>query len=409
MDHRKKRILFAAGPTPEVAALKLEFMARNGGYWEAYLADSGLDALDYLAEFECHAVVTDLRLEDMTGVQVLNQVARQHVRAQRILLADPGDLQSLLRCVGGVHQFLTKPCVARRVELVLERMQKLDGWLPSLNVQEIAGKLPRMPSPSSSYNELAAELELPAPRREVVADLLAHDPAMTAKLLQLVNSAAYGDPVDQSDPMAAFASQGLDTIKGLLRLAHQYSHFSAVQNSGFSPIKLWAHSRRVSRLAGWIAAEEQTDPALIQPAITAGLLHDIGKVAIAANLPRKFNEAQFHARASKVSIWVAEQQQFGATHSEVGGWLMCVWGLPLPVVEAVMLHHHPARQNSKRFTPLTAVHAANAIAKATSLSQAAELVDMGYLDSVKLRHRLAHWWDICRQHEVREAAASLPT
>lgn len=409
MDHRKKRILFAAGPTPEVAALKLEFMARNGGYWEAYLADSGLDALDYLAEFECHAVVTDLRLEDMSGVQVLNQVARQHVRAPRILLADPGDLQSLLRCVGGVHQFLTKPCVARRVELVLERMQKLDGWLPSLNVQEIAGKLPRMPSPSSSYNELAAELELPAPCREVVADLLAHDPAMTAKLLQLVNSAAYGDPVDQSDPMAAFASQGLDTIKGLLGLAHQCSHFSAVQNSGFSPITLWAHSRRVSRLAGWIAAEEQTDRALIQTAITAGLLHDIGKVAIAANLPRKFNEAQFHARASKVSIWVAEQQQFGATHSEVGGWLMCVWGLPLPVVEAVMLHHHPARQNSKRFTPLTAVHAANAIAKATSLSQAAELVDMGYLDSVKLRHRLARWWDICRQHEVREAAASLPT
>ena len=184
---------------------------------------------------------------------------------------------------------------------------------------------------------------------------------------------------------------------------------SAVQNSGFSPLTLWEHSRRVSRLAGWIAAEEETDPALIQPAITAGLLHDIGKVAIAANLPRKFNEAQFHARASKVTGWVAEQQQFGATHSEVGGWLMCVWGLPLPVVEAVMLHHHPARQNSKRFTPLTAVHAANAIAKATSLSQAAELVDMGYLDSVKLRHRLAHWWDICRQHEVREAAASLPT
>ena len=399
MEHRKKNILFVGGQTPEVASLKLEFVARNGGYWDAYLADSGLDALDYLAEQECNAVVADLRLEDMTGVQVLNRVARQQIRAQRILLADPGDLQSLLRCVGGVHQFLTKPCVARRLEVVLDRLQKLDAWLPSLNVQEIAGRLPRMPSPPSSYNELAAELELPEPRRDVVAGLLAHDPAMTAKLLQLVNSAAYGDPPDQSDPMAAVAGQGMDTIKGLLQLAHQFSHFNAVQNSGFSPLLLWEHSRRVSRYAGWIAEAEAAGEETIRFSGTAGLLHDIGKVAIAANLPRKFNEAQFFARANKLRLWEAEQQQYGATHSEVGGWLMCVWGLPLPVVEAVLLHHHPLRQSTSRFTPLTAVHAANALAKAGSLSQTAELMNMDYLDSLRLRHRLAEWWEICQARE----------
>jgi len=385
--------------------LKLEFVARNGGYWEPYLAESGLDALDYLADCECQAVICDLRLEDMTGVQVLNLVARQQIRAQRILLADPGDVQSLLRCVGGVHQFLIKPCVAKRLELVLDRLQKLDAWLPSLNVQEIAGKLPKLPSPPSSYNELAAELELPEPRRDVVAELLSRDPAMTAKLLQLVNSAAYGDPLDQSDPMVAFAGQGLDTIKGLVSLAHKYSHFNAVQSSGFSSVTLWEHSRRVSRLAGWIAEEEGGDAEQVRLAGTAGLLHDIGKVALAANLPRQFNEAQFHARVNKVSVWVAEQQQFGATHSEVGGWLMCVWGLPLPVVEAVMLHHHPDRQNSRRFTPLTAVHVANAMAKSGGLSQAAELIDAAYLEALRLRHRLAHWWDICRQREEQEKLA----
>ncbi|MBI1177409.1 HDOD domain-containing protein [bacterium] len=405
MDHRKKRILFVAGVTPEIASIKLEFMGRNGGYWDVYLADSGLDALDYLAEYECHAVITDLRLEDMTGVQVLNQVARHQIRAQRVLLADPGDIQSLLRCVGGVHQFLTKPCVARRLELVIDRMQRLDTWLPSLNVQEIAGRLPKLPSPPSSYNELSAELDLPDPRREVVAELLSRDPAMTAKLLQLVNSAAYGEPIDECDPMAAFAGQGLDTIKGLVKLAHQYSHFNAVQNSGFSPLSLWEHSRRVSRLAGWIAGEEG-DEELVRVSSTSGLLHDIGKVAIAANLPRKFNEAQFHSRINKISVWEAEQQQFGATHSEVGGWLMCVWGLPIAVVEAVMLHHHPARQNVRRFTPLTAVHLANAFAQSSDLSDAAGRVDMNYLDSLRMRHRLPHWWDVCRGREEVESAGT---
>jgi len=406
MDHRKLRILFVAGTTPEISGLKLEFMGRNAGYWEAYLADSGLDALDYLADYECHAVVTDLRLEDMSGVQVLNQVARNQIRAQRVLLTDPGDLQSLLRCVGGVHQFLIKPCTAHRLEQVLDRMQKLDAWLPSLNVREIAGRLPRLPSPPSSYNELAHELELEEPRREVVAELLSRDPVMTAKLLQLVNSAAYGEPLDQPDPMAAFAGQGIDTIKGLVELAHQYSHFNAVQSSGFSPVTLWEHSRRVGQLAGWIAAEEG-DENLVGLSATAGLLHDIGKVALAANLPRKFNEAQFHARVNRVSLWVAEQQQLGATHSEVGGWLTCVWGLPLSVVEAVMLHHHPARQGSRRFNPLTAVHVANGIARAASLSEAAELLDMNYLDSLRLRHRLAHWWEVCRARDEQERSVTV--
>jgi putative nucleotidyltransferase with HDIG domain len=201
--------------------------------------------------------------------------------------------------------------------------------------------------------------------------------------------------------MAAFAGQGIDTIKGLVELAHQFSHFNAVQNSGFSPITLWEHSRRVSRLAGWIAREEVEEDAA-RLCGTAGLLHDIGKVAIAANLPRKFNEAQFYARVNKVSLWLAEQQQFGATHSEVGGWMTCVWGLPLSVVEAVMLHHHPSRQTSRRFTPLTAVHVANGIARAASLSDAADQLDMDYLDSLRLRHRLPHWWETCRARDEEE-------
>ncbi|HAV63420.1 MAG TPA: hypothetical protein DCY13_13770 [Verrucomicrobiales bacterium] len=404
MDHRKKRILFVAGTTPEMAELQAEFMSRNGGYWETYLADCGLDALDYLADAECHAVVADLRLEDMTGVQVLNQVARSQIRSQRVLLVDPGDLQSLIRCVGGVHQFLIKPCEARRLEQVLERMQKMDVWLPSLRVHELVGRLPRMPSPPTSYNELAVELKTGEPRREVVAHLLAHDPVITAKLLQLVNSAAYGETPDQSDPMAALSGQGLDTIRELVELAHQYSHFNATQGSGFSPMSLWEHSRRVSRMAGWVAEAAEAGEEAVKHSVTAGLLHDVGKVALAANLPRQFNEAQFTARAKKLKLWEAEQKQLGATHSEVGGWMMCVWGLPLPVVEAVTLHHHPARLNTRRFIPLTAVHVGNAFAKAASLEQAVEELDMTYLDSLRARHRLAEWWDFCRTRELQNGA-----
>jgi HD-like signal output (HDOD) protein/ActR/RegA family two-component response regulator len=407
MEHQKKRILFVSGVTPEVAKLKLEFSARNG-HWDAYNAESGLDALDYIAEVECQAVVADLRLEDMTGVQVLNQVAKHQIRAQRILLVDPGDLNSLLRCVGGVHQFLIKPCLSKRLELVLERMQKMDVFLPSLRVHELVGRLPKMPSPPSSYNELFDELKTGSPERGRVARLLQEDPVMTAKLLQLVNSSAYGDPVDYSDPMAAFSGQGTDTLKELIELSHKYSHFNATQSSGFSPHSLWEHSRQVSRLAGWIVEAEEgaeADADAKQLAVTSGLLHDIGKVALAANLPRQFNEAQFHARASKVPFWTAEQQTLGATHSEVGGWMMCTWGLPLPVVEAVTLHHHPSRQPGRKFSALTAVHFANAFSHADTMDQLPALVDTSYVDALRIRHRVPMWWEYC-QKKLKEENAS---
>jgi len=201
--------------------------------------------------------------------------------------------------------------------------------------------------------------------------------------------------------MAAFSGQGIDTIRELLQLSHKYSHFNATQSSGFSPLSLWEHSRTVSRLAGWIAESEGADEETQRLSVTSGLLHDIGKVAIAANLPRQFNEAQFQARADKVPFWKAEQQTLGATHSEVGGWMMCTWGLPLPVVEAVTLHHHPSRHEGRQFTALTAVHFANAFAHASTLDQISTLVDGGYVNALRIRHRVPMWWEYC-QKKLRE-------
>lgn len=405
MERFKKKILFVNGVTDELGLLYREFAGRNNEhYWEAHLADSGLDAMDYLADAEVNAVVADLRLEDMSGVQVLDQVAKQQIRAQRIVLADPGDLQSLLRCVGGVHQFLIKPCVSERLELVLDRTKKLDVWLPSLRVHELVGRLPKMPSPPGFYHELVNELQAAEPSRERIGRLLGSDPVLTAKLLQLVNSAAYGDPIDEADPTAALEGQGLDTIKGMLLLSHQFSHFNATQGSGFAPGALWKHSQLVGQLAGWIAECENADPRIVRHAGTAGLLHDIGKVALAANLPRQFNEAQFHARANNLAFWESEQDIFGATHAEIGGWMLGTWGLPLPVVEAVTLHHHPARLLTGGFSPLTAVHVANAFDHATGVEQAHKLVDQEYLHGLRLLPRITVWWEHC-QRLIKERAA----
>jgi HD-like signal output (HDOD) protein len=232
---------------------------------------------------------------------------------------------------------------------------------------------------------------------------------MTAKILQLANSAAYGPPLDESDPVLAVAELGLENTRGLVLLAHTYSNFKELEGCGFSVDSLWRHSARTGRFARWIAQAEDASGETAQQAATAGLLHDIGKLALAANLPRLFRNAHYLKTSKQTTSWEAEQEIFGATHGEVGGCLLAIWGLPVPVVEAVAHHHHPTRFLSSVFSPLTAVHVANVFEHATSLSEAKALADCSYLRELGVENRLAKWWDFCQSKQTEEvAAASMP-
>jgi HD-like signal output (HDOD) protein len=231
------------------------------------------------------------------------------------------------------------------------------------------------------------------------AELVADDPAITAKVLQLANSAACGPPLDEADPILATKEIGLANARGVVLLAHSYSNFRDLDGSGFSMEKLWKHSQRTGRFARWIAEAEGADGAVVQQSATAGLLHDIGKVALAANLANAFCRAQHLIQSKGVASWEAEQEVFGATHGEVGGCLLGIWGLPVPVVEAAALHHHPARFLSSSFSPLTAVHVANAFQYATHREQARKRVDNAYLGELGLWDRLPQWWECCAAKE----------
>ena len=105
---------------------------------------------------------------------------------------------------------------------------------------------------------------------------------------------------------------------------------------------------------------EGQEPKAVEEAFTAGMLHDIGKLVMAVNMPNEYMEATRVAHTG-VEAPQAESQVFGANHADVGGYLIGLWGLPVPVVEAVSLHHCPSRTTQPAFSPLTSLHAANVL------------------------------------------------
>src|SRR5699024_7917001 len=90
----------------------------------------------------------------------------------------------------------------------------------------------------------------------------------------------------------------------------------------------------------------------------AGLFHDIGRLTIASQLPGPYREVLGLIRTEGQPVADAEREVLGASHAEVGGYLLGLWGLPDALVEAVAWHHAPAGCPGVAFSPLTAVHVA---------------------------------------------------
>jgi HD-like signal output (HDOD) protein len=195
---------------------------------------------------------------------------------------------------------------------------------------------------------------------EEIGAIIGLDIGMTAQVLKLTNSAFFGLSRQFSNAAEAVAYLGLDTIKSLVLSIHAFSQFDKAETGALKIEALWSHSLQVAGLAKRISKLEGQEPKAIEEAFTAGMLHDIGKLVLAVNLPNEYTEAT-HLAQSGLELPLAEHKVFGANHADVGGYLIGLWGLPVPVVEAVALHHSPSRATPPIFSPLTSVHAANVL------------------------------------------------
>lgn len=220
---------------------------------------------------------------------------------------------------------------------------------------------------------------------------------MTAKILQLANSISFGLGQHISNPTQACDLLGLDTIKILTLSVHTFSQFEQDQLDGLSLTALWDHSVAVGGVARRIALVEGAERKSADSTFMAGLLHDIGMLVLAVNLPEEHGSAL--ALASKIGYLEAERETFGSTHAEVGAYLLGLWGLPCPIVAATAFHHNLMKCLDNTFDTLTAVHVANALAREMypTRREAVATIDHAYLAKLGLTERLSVWREICRE------------
>jgi putative nucleotidyltransferase with HDIG domain len=196
------------------------------------------------------------------------------------------------------------------------------------------------------------------------ARVIGTDQALTARVLRLANSAFYGVPGRVSSVNRAVQMLGKRTLRGALTTVALNGQFSAIQCEGFHFDGFWRHTIGTAIGAEAIARIRTLDD---ETAFTAGVLHDIGRLALAAHFPRE-TAAMFElARAHDLPLLAAERLALGTDHAAIGATIASHWNFPAAVQAAIAAHHLP-QQNGSTAAMADVIHVADAIVHALDLA-----------------------------------------
>ena len=396
----KKHILFVDDESSILQGLERSLRGQRKE-WDMEFVDNAQVALQCLGERHFDALVTDMRMPGMDGAQLLDVVSKDHADLIRIILSGHSDDRMIIKSVGTAHQFLAKPCDISHLKETLHRAFELKTFLSDEKLQSIVTGLPRLPSKPQTYQAIMAKLKSPYVTLREIGEVIATDPSMTAKILQLVNSAFFGLGRHVSSTEEAASLLGLDTIKSLTLSFGIFAQFDQklIKDSGFSIEALWQHSLVVAKLAKQIARSEKAPKDMQDDCFLAGLLHDIGILILVQNYSEDYARVRTLVNHQVGDLFQIEHQVFGTSHSAVGAFLLGIWGLADPVVEAVAFHHRPATTITNSFCPLTAVHVADVLTCEPEQSEeftvyACQEIDQAYLDRIGLTDRHGDWAEI---------------
>lgn len=393
------RILFVDDDSKVLNGLR-RMLHPERAEWEMAFAGGGAQALEIMASRPFDVVVSDMRMPQMDGAQLLEEVRGRHPDVIRIILSGHSGQEMILKSIGPTHQYLAKPCDAGALRTTIARALALRKLLTDDRVKAAVGRMEMLPSIPALLAELREEVQRPSASLHSVGAIISRDVGMTGQILHLVNSAFFGLPRRVSDPTAAVTYLGLNTVVSLITTLHVFRQVEESCRAMFDVDRMWRHSLNSGQVAKAIAKAESPDRVVAEDALAAGLLHDAGRLVLMSNFPGCYRRLVDRAKAGERPLVELEALEFGATHAEVGAYLVGLWGLPNSISETLAYHHRPRECVAGGFGPLTAVHAACALdhrLAGPSLSATGVELDDAYLAKLGLQARVGEWTNLARE------------
>lgn len=360
------------GPCAELAPALADF----GLDWQIAAAGSGAEAIALAAQRPVDVAVVDLRSPGIDGPALLAAIRKHHPEVVRLLMLDDAQQDAAMGALESAHRFLNKPLRAEELIEAVESVCDLREILDSPQLKALIGSIDELPPAPNLYLKLTRVLNDANAPAGAAASLVAQDPVMALKVLRLCNSAFFSGGRPVSDIRSAVVRLGRENLRRLVLASEVFAGGPADSHIDHEAMQLRAlrASQLAARLLGGSSAEL---------AATAALLSDVGML-----LPG--------VAIAKAGDTTPDDRPH---YAEAGAYLLGLWGLPMPIVEAVASHHQPGKSRTRGFWVGGAVHVARALVSG-------EAVDEDYLQSVGLMDRLPGWRKLAADMAADAAATA---
>jgi len=352
-----KRILFVDDESKILDGIRRMLYA-DRQRWEMQFAVGPEAALKACESGGFDVVISDMRMPEMDGATLLTKIRDLYPSTARIILSGYSEPELATRALPVAHRFLSKPCNAVDLKATIERTCTLQDLLSNSELRQIVGEVAKLPSLSVTYTSLNRAVNDPNSSIGNVSKIIEQDMAMSAKVLQLANSAFFGLAKEVTNISHAVSYLGMQTIKNLVLTAEVFSVFVP---DGKTPLDCDLLQKHAHRTAA-IVAKLPLDAKSREVAIVASLLHDVGQLFLASKMPQKLSAAFDLAKQRGCELFEAEEELLGSSHAEIGAYLLGLWGIPHLAVEAIAHHHRPTRIVHSGLDSAAAVYVAHVLA-----------------------------------------------
>jgi HD-like signal output (HDOD) protein/CheY-like chemotaxis protein len=355
---KMKRVLFVDDEPALLDGLRSRLHSLRNR-WDMVFVESGARAITEIELRAFDVIVTDMRMPGMDGAQLLAIVSERWPQIIRIVLSGYSEEDQTARLLTVAHQYMSKPCETKQIENAISRSLHLHGLLQEPQLRALVGKIRQLPAMPKTYSQLVETMSSGDPSIKAVARLVAADPAIAAKVLQIVNSSFFRLARQITKIEQAITYLGFAAIRNIVLSVEIFSQWRKGSGpAGFDPERLQKQSQRVAAIARSLAAGTSME----DDAMLAGLLHNIGYLVLAQECPRELEQAQQLARERGIPVHEAEREVMGTSQAEIGAYLLGIWGLPYPLIEAIAFQHAPHRIEQTEFDLLAALVIAQALA-----------------------------------------------
>jgi HD-like signal output (HDOD) protein/ActR/RegA family two-component response regulator len=353
---------------------------------QASFCASGEEALDLMTKSPFDVLVCDMRMPGMDGAAVLTQAERRFPETARVILSGFTQYEVALRALPICHRFVSKPLRAEDLRMVLTRTVDLHALLSDPALRKLVGSDKDLPTRPQVYFQLRGALADPSSSLHTIARIVERDAGVTGRVMRAVNNAFFAPARRITSAQEAVSRIGTDVLTGLvLSLECSASFEDALLACSLEPDAL----ERKAYLAASITHELLTDKTQRQDAFLAALLQDAGLLLSAAKQPALVAQAVRLAASEDCSLPSVERRLWGTSHGEIGAYLLGLWGLPYPVVDAVARCYAPEQHTSAELDVPAAVYLAAALAEAALRGDTRNVqLDQGFLARKHLAAKL---------------------